>query len=97
MWYGIPEYLAFVAIVALVLHFVVRRWGAACVFGAILCSVLNLVHESWRADFRVNLGWAPIEILVGCILALPIVAVVGLPFAWFRSRRGSGSKRPRFN
>jgi hypothetical protein len=56
MSHGVPEYLAFVAIVAIVVHLAIRRWIVACAFGAVFCSVANLVHEAWLVNFKVNLG-----------------------------------------
>jgi hypothetical protein len=80
MWHGVPEYLLFVAVIALVLHAVSGQYLACTIGGAVACSILNLVHEAWIAGWQVNPGWAPPMFIVGVLLALPVCGVVGLPF-----------------
>jgi hypothetical protein len=87
VWQGVPEYLLVVALVALFLHAMSGRYVACTVGGAAACSVLNLVHEAWLANWRVNLGWGPPMFVVGAVLALPVCALAGLPFLGLRRRR----------
>jgi hypothetical protein len=87
MWHGVGAYLAVVAVVALVVHSFIRRFGVSCLAGAVLSSVLNLVHEAWLVGFKVNLGWGPPLFIVGVLLALPVCLVVGLPFLAIRASR----------
>lgn len=86
MWHGVPEYVVFVAVVAVVFHLLIRRWLVACPIGAIVCSLANMLHEAWLVNFEVNIAWAPFMFVVGCVLAAPVFAVVGMPFLWLRRR-----------
>jgi hypothetical protein len=81
MWHGVPEYLAVVAAVAVILHVLVRRWLAACAIGTVFCSTVNLVHEAWLVNFKVNIGWAPFEFVSGCVRGLAKVLTVSLWYA----------------
>lgn len=87
MWHGVPEYLLFATLVAFVLHAVSRRYVVCSLGGAAACSVLNLVHEAWLADWQVNPGWGPPMFLAGAVLALPVCCLAGLPFLGLRRLR----------
>jgi len=85
MWHGVGEYLLLVALVAFISHAIIRSY-AACIFGvAALCSILNLLHEAWTANWQVNIGWGPPMFIVGFAMALPVCALVGFP--WLALRR----------
>lgn len=86
MWHGVYEYLLFVAIVAFALPALSRRYLFCKLAGAPLCSALNLIHKSWLANWQVNLAWAPPMFLIGCLFALPVCVVAGLP--WLIVMRG---------
>jgi hypothetical protein len=87
MWDGVPEYLLLAALVAIIAHARVRRYFIACALAAAVASVFNLLHETWRADFAVNLGWGPPLYLMGFLLAFPVAGLVGMPFAYYRQRQ----------
>jgi hypothetical protein len=87
MWHGIPEYLAFAALVASLFHIASGRFVACTIAGAATCSILNLIHETWLAHGQVNLGWAPPMFIIGVIIALPACAAAGLPWMALRRRR----------
>jgi hypothetical protein len=84
MWHGVKEYVAIAAIVALILHALTRRYRAASLGGAVICSIGNIVGEAWQVSFEVNPGWAPFMFIAGLVLALPVCLVVGLPFLYWR-------------
>lgn len=85
MWYGIEEYLLFALGLAVVAHALSRSYLLGAFGGAAACSMLNLVHEAWLADWQVNPGWAPPLFVAGFVLALPAFWAVGLPFLAARS------------
>src|SRR5262249_50116211 len=87
MFYGVGQYLILVAAVALVLRGLRRRYLAVSLGGAVLCSALNLAHETWQANFQVNLGWTPFLLAAGVAFALPITFLVGVPFLMVRRSR----------
>ncbi len=87
MWHGVSEYLLFVTMVALALHAVSGRYVACTVGGAAACSILNLVHEAWLANWQVNLGFGPPMFVAGTLLALPVCALAGLPIMGLRRLR----------
>jgi hypothetical protein len=87
MWHGVEAYLGVVALVALILHGLTRRYLGASLAGAAFCSIANMVHEAWLAGFEVNPGWAPVMFFAGMLLALPVCLAVGLPFVWWRQYR----------
>jgi len=88
MWRGILEYAGLTAVMAIFAHAAVRRYFIACTVAAAGASFLNLLHETWLADFAVNLGWAPPMYLAGFLLAFPVAALVGLPFHVWRQKEG---------
>ena len=87
MWHGVLEFLLFALLVASALHAISRRYVLCTIGGAVLCSVLNLVHEAWLADWQVNLAWGPPMFFVGAFLALPVCALAGIPWLVLRLRR----------
>lgn len=87
MWHGVAEHLLFVVLVAFALHAVSDRFLVCAVGGAAVCSVLNLVHEAWLADWQVNLGWGSPMFVIGALLALPFCLLAGPPILGLRHRR----------
>jgi hypothetical protein len=88
MWYGVGEYVALAALLAVILHSLTRRYLVASLAGAVVCSIGNMVHEAWLAGFEVNPGWAPFMFIAGMALAWPVIFIAGLPFLiWRRYRR----------
>jgi hypothetical protein len=89
VWHGVSEYLLFVAMAATAFHALSRRYLACTLGGAALCSVGNLVHEAWLADWQINIGWGPPMFMVGLFLAMPVCAVAGLPWLALRLWRAA--------
>jgi len=87
MWYGVPEYLAVVMVVAVILHLVIRQYVVASIATAVLSSIGNLVGEAWKADFQVNPGWALPLFIAGFVLALPASFLGGIPHLLWRAYR----------
>ncbi len=87
MWHGVSEYLLFVALVSLALHSVSGKYVACTLGGAAACSILNLAHEAWLANWQINPGWGPPMFVVGAMLALPVSALAGLPLLGLRHLR----------
>jgi hypothetical protein len=78
-WHGISEYLALFGLVAFVLHAIGRRYWKCTILATFACSIINMAHEAWVADWKVNPGWAPSMLFIGALVALPICALAGLP------------------
>lgn len=91
MWHGVAEYLFVVAVIALVAHSLCRCYFACVMIASFICSIFNILHESWIANWQVNLGWGPFLLSAGFFLALPVTAAVGLPFLLFRRIRQRNS------
>ncbi len=87
MFYGVREYAILVTIISLAVHLFVRRYVVACVVIAVVSSIVNLAHETWLADFDVNLAWGPFMLAIGTIFAFPVAAVTGISFAFVRACR----------
>jgi hypothetical protein len=107
MDYGLAAFFIFVAIVALVLHSLSRRFlvvhcgetllSLACflvvsILGAALCSVGALWYYAWIANYEVKVSWVPVVLVWLYIYALPVFLVVGLPFLLIRQPRRSTRK-----
>ena len=89
-----PICLVFIGVAALmagVVHFFVRRYWGAVFISAPAVSLLNIVHELFRHDFRVRPAdvafWIPMLFIEGIVVAWPVVAIVGIPFYVVRRRR----------
>lgn len=87
MFHGLAPYLGLCAFTAIVLHILFRQYSSTCLFGSVFVALLNLAHETWIADFKVNPGWAPAVILMGIVPALPVFLIVGIPFLIYRRPR----------
>jgi hypothetical protein len=90
----LPDILAFgaaTAVVALVVHFFVRRYWLAVLISAPVSSLVNLVHEVIAHGFAVRPSdvalWLPGLFIVGVGVSLPIVAIIGIPFYVIRRRK----------
>jgi uncharacterized membrane protein len=89
MDYGLVAYFIFAAVVAFVLHLLSRRFFAVSVGVAMLCSIITLWYSAWVANYNVNIGWAPVILVVLFVYALPVALGVGLAFLILRrTRRG---------
>ena len=87
MFTGVGSYLVLVAVVAVVCHALSRDFLVGGLGGAVLSSVANLAHETYRAGAIVNLGWAPILLVAGFVVAPPLSLLVGWPFVVLHARR----------
>ena len=83
-------YLVIVASIALLVHALLKHYWIACAVGAIGSSFINVLHEAWKLDFKIDPAdvafWIPALLIMGVAIALPVVILVGLPFWWFRNR-----------
>lgn len=87
MFYGLTEYVAFVAVVGLVAHCFIRDYGVGCVITTTIGTVGNLAHETWAANFQVKPGWVVPLLMMGTVVALPVSLVIGVPHVIWRKRR----------
>ena len=82
---------AVAGVVAALTHWFVRRYWLAVLVSAPVCSLVNIAHEVVTHDFAVRPSdaffWLPMLFLEGIIVALPAVAIVGIPFYVIRRRR----------
>ena len=87
MWHGVPEYLALVAVVGLIVHCLVRQFAVAGLATAALSSLVIIGLEAWVADFQVNPGWLIPMIISGFVIALPAGFLAGIPRLLWRKYR----------
>jgi hypothetical protein len=87
MDYGLAGYLMFVAVVALMLHLLSRRFFVVSLGAAVVCPVAALWYSAWARDFNVNIAWAPFVLVSLALYALAVNLVVGLPFLILRHVR----------
>jgi len=76
-------------------HWFVRRyWWAVFISGA-AGSLANMVHEAFLHDFQMRpvdaVFWIPMLFVEGMLLALPVAALVGIPFYVTRRRNHSNA------
>lgn len=74
-------------------HSLSRRYFVCVMITSFVCSIFNILHESWIENWQVNPAWGPFLLLAGFLLAFPVAAVVGVPFLLFcRSRQRNSSE-----
>lgn len=88
-----PGYFLFVALVGVAVHAIGREYPACTVGTAVISSIFNLIHEAALAQWEVNPGWALPLFFVGLLYALPVSALVGLPFLALRRLRRSADAK----
>jgi hypothetical protein len=76
-------------IAGIVFHAFVRRFFFAALLAAATDSIVALIAILVLTRFHFQLGYAECVLIGGTILALPITALVGLPFWAFRLNRTS--------
>ena len=89
MFYGLSEYLLLVGIMSAAVSVFARNYLASSFATACLASILNLLHESWQADFDVNIGWGPPMLMLGFVAALPVALITAFPACAIRRWRNS--------
>lgn len=76
-------------------HWFVRRYWLAILISITACSFANIVHETFLHDFQVRPAdvafWIPMLFVQGLLFALPLAALVGIPFYVIRRRRHSNA------
>jgi hypothetical protein len=92
------DFLLFSAIasaVAIVAHWFVRGYWLAVLLSAVASSLINIGHELFTHDFAVRpsdaVFWLPMLLVMGIVFALPVVAIIGIPFYVIRRRRQSNA------
>ena len=88
------DFLMFTAVasaVAVVTHWFVRRYWLAVLLSALASSLTNIGHEVFTHDFAVRPSdavlWLPLLLVMGIVVALPVVAIIGVPFYVIRRKR----------
>jgi hypothetical protein len=80
---------------SLAAHWFVRRYWLAALISIVAASLANIVHEAFRHDFQIRPAdlafWIPMEGVQGMLFALPVAALVGIPFYVIRRRRQSNA------
>ena len=83
------------AAVAFVAHWFIRRYWLALLLSALASSLINIGHELFIHDFAVRpsdaVFWLPMLLVIGMVVALPVVAIIGIPFYVIRRRRHSNA------
>ena len=76
-------------------HWLVRRYWLAVLISVMAAALANIVHEAFLHDFQVRpadvVFWIPKEFFQGMLFALPVAALVGIPFYVIRRRRQSNA------
>jgi hypothetical protein len=90
----LQDILIFVALIialSLAAHWFVRRYRLAVLISITACSLVNIVHEAYLHDFQIRpadvVFWIPMLFFQGMSFALPLAALVGIPFYVIRRRR----------
>ena len=81
---GVAEYWVFVGIVGIVVHLTTQSFARAVVYIVFLASIANMMHEAWKVDFEVNVGWGPFMLVLGAIVAIPAACLAGAPVLFVR-------------
>ena len=88
-------FLGLTLALSLAAHWFVRRYWLAVLISITAASVANIIHEAFLHDFQVRPAdvafWIPMEIFQGMVFALPVAAVVGIPFYVIRRRKHSNA------
>lgn len=75
--------------VAVVVHWLARRYWLAVFMSASIASLLNIVHEWYTKELTIRPSdlalWIPMLFVEGILIASPAVVLVGVPF--YVSRR----------
>jgi hypothetical protein len=79
-------------------HWFVRGYSLAVLISITAASLANIAHEAYFHDFQVRpadvVFWIPMELFQGLLLALPIAALVGIPFFVVRRiKQSNGAQR----
>src|SRR5687767_13396228 len=86
-------FLGFTLALSLATHWYVRRYWLAVLLSITAASIGNIIHEAFLHDFQVRpvdvAFWIPLEFFEGMVFALPVAAVVGIPFYVIHRRRHS--------
>lgn len=92
----LQDFLMFSAVasaVSAVAHWFVRRYWLAVAMSALGASVINIADEFVKRDFAVRPSdaafWIPMFLMMGIVVALPVVAIIGIPFYVIRRRKQS--------
>jgi hypothetical protein len=76
---------------SLAAHWFVRRYWLAVLISITAASLANIVHEAFLHRPADIAFWIPMEFIQGIVFALPVAAVVGIPFYVIRRRRHSNA------
>ena len=88
MFYGIGSYVIAVSLLSAAFSVLLRNYLVSSFVTATIATVLNLLHESWLANFDVNLGWGPPMLVMGFLVGLPVALLAGLPMLAYRNWAG---------
>jgi hypothetical protein len=80
---GVTEYLWLSLGVGFLAHAPSRNFFKCAIAGSLISSILNLIHESWLANWEVNPGWLPALLILGMGIAFPACVVAGIPWIMF--------------
>ncbi len=88
---GILIFVGLSIALSLAAHWLLRRYWLAVLISITACSLVNIVHEAGLHDFQIRPAdvafWIPMSFFQGMLIALPIAALVGIPFYVIRRRR----------
>jgi uncharacterized membrane protein YhaH (DUF805 family) len=90
----ISQYLMLVGFVSLVSHASRREYVICTLCTGLGCAtayVGQLVFQAMLEGKHVNLGFAGVPVMMYSAIYLPISAIIGLPFAYFRRLRKPSS------
>ena len=86
----ISQYLMLVGLVSLVSHAARREYVICTLCTGIGCAaayVGQLVCQAMLDGKHVDLGFVGVPVMMYSAMSLPIIAVIGLPFAYFRRQK----------
>ena|SRR2546423_1691308 len=88
-------FLGLTLALSLAAHWFVRRYCLAMLVSVAAASVANIIHEAFLHDFQIRPAditfWIPLELFQGMLFALPVAALVGIPFYVIRRRKHSNA------
>ena|SRR5688572_22719380 len=88
-------FLGLTLTLSLAAHWFVRRYWLAVFISVTAASLANIIHEAFLHDFQIRPAdvafWIPMKFFQGMVFALPVAAVVGIPFYVIRRRRHSNA------
>lgn len=95
---GFIWYCEMAGLIAVAMNCFVRRYWLAFALSAFAASLANLFQELVANNFVIRPSdmafWLPMLLIEGVVLALPMVAIVGIPFYLIRRRIRRGSCQP---